>query len=102
MQLLRDRHEECVATLDRERMALEVVFRVQEDDGVEYLWWFSLRGMTGAGLECSPFPIDSDHDAQARRTKEPCWVEAEPQVMFLPEPVRRAVEQWAVRAEDVS
>jgi hypothetical protein len=66
MAMLQSRHAECVATLDRERMAVEVVFRSREDDGTEYLWWFSLKGPDGAGPEGSPFAIDADHDAQAQ------------------------------------
>lgn len=97
MTMLQERHAECVASLDRERMAVEVVFRSKEDDGTEYLWWFSLQGTEGAGLDTSTHAIDADHVAQARRTKEPGWNEAEPQVVFLPEPVRAAVEAWAVR-----
>ena len=97
MAMLQTRHTECLATLDRERMAVEVVFRSREDDGTEYLWWFSLKGLDGAGLENSPSAIDADHDAQARRTKERGWIEADPQVVFLPEPVRQAVERWSVR-----
>jgi uncharacterized protein DUF6176 len=31
MAMLNDRLEECVATLDRERMAIEIVFRLTED-----------------------------------------------------------------------
>lgn len=42
---------------------------------------------------------DAEHEAQARRTEEPGWVEAEPQVVFLPEPVRLAVQAWAVREQ---
>ena len=56
MAMLQERHAECVATLDRERMSVEVVFRSKEPDGTEHLWWFA-----------------------------------------LPEPVRAAVEAWAVR-----
>jgi hypothetical protein len=97
MAMLQSRHAECVATLDRERTAVEVVFRSREDDGTEYLWWFSLKGSDGAGPEGSPFAIDADHDAQARRTKERGWVEAEPQVVLLPEPVRQVIESWSVR-----
>jgi hypothetical protein len=41
--------------------------------------------------------LDRDHLAQAKRTKEPGWVEAEPQVLLLPDPVRRAVLDWALR-----
>lgn len=96
MQMLDERVDECVATLDRERMAVEIVFRLKED-GEDYLYWVAIRGESGADLESSEHAIDVDHQAQARRTKEPGWVEAEPQVLILPEPVRRAVLAWALR-----
>jgi hypothetical protein len=95
MQMLNDRLDECVATLDRERMAIEIVFRLQED-GQDYLYWLQVRGAGGAGLDMS-VPLDRDHEAPARRTKEPGWVEAEPQVLMLPDPVRKAVLEWALR-----
>ena len=95
MQMLNGRVDECVATLDAERMALEIVFRLQED-GEEYLYWVSIFGSTGRGLDVS-IPIDRDHDAIARRTKEPGWVEAEPQFLLLPDPVRESILSWALR-----
>ncbi len=95
MRMLDDRVDECVATLDRERMAIEIVFRLKED-GEDHLFWVSVHGEHGGGLDLS-IPIDRDHDAQARRTKQPGWVEAEPQVLMLPEPVRAAVMAWALR-----
>jgi hypothetical protein len=98
MAMLDDRLDECVATLDRERMAVEIVFRLREDDR-DHLYWVSIKGAGGSGLDLSN-PIDRDHDAQARRTKEPGWVEAEPQVLLLPDPVRRAVLAWALRDRD--
>jgi hypothetical protein len=98
MAMLDDRVDECVATLDAERMAIEIVFRLKED-GKDYLFWVAVRGKDGAGLDLSN-PIDRDHDAQARRTKEPGWVEAEPQVLMLPDPVRDAVLSWALRPAD--
>jgi hypothetical protein len=98
MAMLDDRLDECVATLDRERMAVEIVFRLREG-GRDHLYWVSIKGAGGSGLDLSN-PIDRDHDAQARRTKEPGWVEAEPQVLLLPDPVRRAVLAWALRDRD--
>jgi hypothetical protein len=95
MAMLDDRLEECVATLDRERMAVEIVFRLREGD-TDFLYWVAIRGAGGGGLDLST-PIDRDHEAQARRTKEPGWIEAEPQVLLLPDPVRRAVLAWALR-----
>ena len=46
MQMLSDRHDECVATLDRERMAIEIVFRLREG-GEDFLYWVSLYGEGG-------------------------------------------------------
>jgi hypothetical protein len=98
MRMLDERAEECVATLDRERMAVEIVFRLQEG-GDDFLYWVTIRGEGGADMDSSEHAIDRDHLAQARRTKEPGWVEAEPQLLLLPEPVRRAVLDWALRDE---
>jgi hypothetical protein len=98
MRMLNDRHDECVATLDRERMAIELVFRLREGDD-EYLYWVSLYGEHGSGLTTEA-AIDRDHDAQARRTKEPGWMEAEPQVVLMPDAVREAVVGWAGRPAD--
>jgi hypothetical protein len=50
MKMLNDRHDECVATLDRERMAIEIVFRLREHDD-DYLYWVSVRGAAGGGLD---------------------------------------------------
>ncbi len=94
MRMLNDRLGECVATLERERMAIEIVFRLRED-GEDYLYWVSVKGEGGAGLD-PDLPIDRDHIEQAKRTKEPGWVEAEPQVLMLPDPVREAVLAWAL------
>jgi hypothetical protein len=60
MQTLVERQAECVATLDREAMHFESIFRV-EVDGRLYLSWFSVQGTTGAHVNSSPFPIDKLH-----------------------------------------
>jgi hypothetical protein len=98
MQMLDERMEECVATLDRERMAIEIIFRLQED-GADYLYWVSVHGPNDGQLDLSN-ALDRDHLAQAKRTKEPGWVEAEPQVLLLPDPIRKAVLDWALRPDD--
>jgi hypothetical protein len=95
MAMLNDRLDECVATLDRERMAIEIVFRLREGDD-EYLYWVAVRGEHGAELDMD-VPIDRDHVEQGMKVKEPGWVEAEPQVLMLPDPVRDAVLKWALR-----
>jgi len=81
--MLNDRLDECVATLDRERMAIEIIFRLKEN-GEDYLFWMSVRGADGAGLDPDN-ALDRDHVDQAKRTIEPGnWTEAEPQVLLLP------------------
>ena len=95
MAMLNDRLEECVATLDRERMAIEIIFRLKEN-GDDYLYWVSVHGADGKGLDPGN-PLDQAHLEQAKRTKEPGWTEAEPQLLLLPDPVRDAVLSWALR-----
>lgn len=76
-------------------MAIELVFRLREGDD-EFLYWVSLHGEGGSG-PTTDAQIDRDHLAQAKRTKEPGWVEAEPQVVLMPKPVEEAVTAWATR-----
>lgn len=94
MAMRNDRHEECVATRDRERTAIEIVFRLTED-GEDYLYWVSVHGADGISFDPDS-EIDRDHLAQAKRTKDPGWTEAEPQLLLLPGPVRDAVLAWAL------
>ena len=98
MTILNERVDECVATLDRERMAIEIIFRLKEN-GEDYLFWIEVLGADGAGLDLDN-PIDRDHFEQAKRTKEPGWTEAEPQLLLLPDPVRKAVLSWALRDQE--
>jgi hypothetical protein len=41
MTMLNERVDECVATLDRERMAIEIIFRLKEN-GEDYLFWIEV------------------------------------------------------------
>jgi len=60
LQTLVQRQAECIATLDREAMHFESIFRA-EINGRLYLSWFSVQGTTGAHVKSSPFPIDKLH-----------------------------------------
>jgi hypothetical protein len=60
MKMLNDRADECVATLDRERVAIEIVFRLSEG-GTDYVYWLTVAGQDGEGLDES-LPIDRDHN----------------------------------------
>jgi hypothetical protein len=95
MQMLNDRCEEAVQTLERERVAIEIVFREHDDDG-DWLVWVMIQGKGGASIEDSPFEIDREHAAFAERVKLPNRPEAEAELLLLAEPVRDAVLQWAI------
>ena len=60
MSLLVQRNEDCVATLDREHMHFEAIFK-SERAGRTYLSWFSVRGESGADVKTSPLEIDRIH-----------------------------------------
>jgi hypothetical protein len=55
---LNARMAECIETLAREKMYVESIFRekVGED---EFLYWFSIQGENGEGLDTSPYPINA-------------------------------------------
>jgi hypothetical protein len=93
---LNDRRVEAAQTLERERVAVEIVFRERDDDG-DWLVWVMIQGDGGASTEDSPFDIDHEHAAFAERVKLPNRPEAEPQLLLLPDPVRDAVLGWAMR-----
>jgi hypothetical protein len=95
MQMLNDRRGEAVQTLERERVAIEIVFREHDSDG-DWLVWVMIQGDGGESIEDSPFEIDRDHAAFAERVKLPSLPEAEPQLLLLAEPVRHAVLRWAI------
>ncbi len=83
--MLNDRAEECGATLDPERMAVEATFRLQ-DEHSEWLYWFVLAGQHGTGLT-EERAIDRDHIGYATQATQPGHVAATPEVLLLPAPV---------------
>ncbi|HRH88860.1 MAG TPA: DUF6176 family protein [Rubrivivax sp.] len=62
LQMLRTRQDECVATLDREHMHFESIFR-HEAGGRMYLSWLSVQGEHGEHVASSAFEIDQAHMA---------------------------------------
>ncbi|MBW0101631.1 DUF6176 family protein [Pseudonocardia sp. KRD291] len=95
MAMINERYDECIESLDRERMAVECAFRFREE-GPEYIYWMSIYGEDGSGLDLTN-PLDRDLQDQATLCKEPGWADAEPQFLLLPEPVKRALLAWALR-----
>jgi len=60
MKTLNDRRNECLATLERERMYVEVIFRERTSED-EFLYWFSIQGEDAEPIQTSAHDIDRTH-----------------------------------------
>ena len=104
MRMLNDRREECLATLARDGLALEVVFRMQEG-GEDVLYWFELR-RAGISSDAQSVPeelrtpLDADHLAFARKAKVRGHTSAQPQLVLIPLPLEEALRDWLQSARE--
>jgi hypothetical protein len=96
MRMHNDRLDESIATLERERMSVEIVFRLADESG-DYLYWVTVRGKNGASVETSEHQLDEDHLAFDKRVREPGWITGTVELLLLPDAVRDAVLAWSVR-----
>lgn len=99
MDMLNTRYDECVATLDQERMGFEATFVHQEADGSWWMYHLQLGSQDSPGLVIDN-DLDRGHDAYARATKYPGWEELRPMFMLCPETVRGALTDAAQHAPD--
>ena len=60
MRTLNERRAECLATFEREQMYVEAIFREKTAEA-DFLYWFSIQGVQGEGVETSPHAIDRVH-----------------------------------------
>lgn len=100
LQALNDRMPETLATLEREQMKFEVIFREMIGDE-EYLTWVSVQGEEGAPVETSPHEIDLVHLAfwsECIDDDDHGRHDAQPQVVMIP-PVVAAAMAWPNPAE---
>ena len=95
LQVLNERIDECVTTLEREKMYVEVVFR-ERYNGEEFLYWFAIQDEAGQPLETSPHEIDKIHRAFGRECIDLTYgaVDPVPQVVMIPDRVAAAMG-WA-------
>ena len=94
MTMLNERLDECVETLHRERMALELAFRHTESVGTDWLYWVSIQGEDGEGNDMTN-ALDADHVAYAKRVKGRGWEELTPQLFLAPDHIRNTMVAWA-------
>ena len=92
LRMLNDRMPETLATLEREEMYFEVIFRERVGDE-EFLAWFSVQGEGGEHIETSPHEIDRLHLGFARECLDLQYgaVDALPQVVMVPDRVASAL-----------
>ena len=62
MDLLVERRQECIATLRREAMYVETIFRLESEGGTR-LAWFSIQGDVHGDVDGSEHEIDRLHCA---------------------------------------
>jgi hypothetical protein len=93
LKILNENINECIQTLDREQMKLEMIFR-EIINGNEFLSWVSIQGEGGEPAETSPFEIDRKH----REFFEECLDhdygrrDAQVQVIMVPGAVARSMD----------
>jgi hypothetical protein len=95
MTMLRERRDECVASLSRDGLALEVIFRAREPDA-DILYWFEIAAPSAIEKaedvpESERTDLDLAHLHFAHRAKVPGHTDAEPQLVLMPEPVLAAI-----------
>ena len=93
LKTMNDRIDECVETLEREKMYVEVVFR-ERYKGEEFLYWFSIQHDSGEPLDTSPHEIDKIHRSFGEECIDLTYgaVEPLPQVVMIPKRVAEAMD----------
>lgn len=91
MAFLNEHLPEVLLTLEQEKMYVETIFR-EVNDGVEYLYWYSVQGEDGLAVEASQHEVDRVHLAYWDVCIDPAYpgVDMTPQVVMIPERVQRS------------
>jgi hypothetical protein len=100
LQTLTVRREECLVTLEREKMKVEAIFREQIGDE-EFLYWFTIQDETGEELDTSPHEISHIHMAfwEECLDRDYGGKDAYPQLVLVPPRIAQVME-WPDPARD--
>lgn len=91
MDTLRNRIEECRATLQSERMFIESIFS-EEADGAMYLYWYSIQGEGGAGIEQSEHEVDKVHSSFWQECIDPSYrAMLTSELLLVPDVIQQAM-----------
>lgn len=90
LAFLHARHADAVATLDREHMFVEAMFRQPDDPRT--LYWLEVRDTQGAKVETSTADIDAKHQAYMKQVLLPgSWSHADAENLLVAPFVERAI-----------
>lgn len=90
LNFLNDNLNEVLITLESEKMFVETIFR-ELIEGDEYLYWYSVQGKGGEGVEQSTHWVDKKHleywNECIDRTYQP--IDLKTEVVMIPEKIRK-------------
>lgn len=93
LKFLNDNMKDVLITLESEKMYIETIFR-EVLSGDEYLYWYSVQGTDGQGVEESEHWIDKRHleywDECIDKSFRP--VDLSPEVVMIPERVKEVMK----------
>jgi|SRR6185312_6531059 len=101
LQFLNDNAAAVRETLEPEQMYVETIFS-EFVGGVGYLYWYSIQGAAGLGLEQSDHWLDEKHQNywRARIDDDFPPEDLSPRVTMIPERVEAAMRPLASAAEE--
>ena len=93
LKMLHDRTAESLPILEEEQMKLEVIFS-ETINGEQFLTWFSVQGDIDYNVRNSRHEVDQLHVQFADECMDDSYGrhDAQPQCVFVPERVARAME----------
>lgn len=99
-RFLHAHHDEAVATLAREHMFVEAMFRDPVHDP-HALYWLEVRDDAGAHANDSNLPIDREHERYMREVLLPgSWSILDTDNVLVAPFVQDAVARWQARRDD--
>lgn len=100
MQFLNSNAAAVRETLEPEQMYVETIFS-ETIDGVDYLYWYSVQGEDGAGVEQSDHWLDEKHIQFWRACIDDTFPAEDltPRITMIPERVEAAMKPLTTSAE---
>lgn len=94
MGFLNEYLPDVLLTLEQEKMYVEAIFQ-EEEQGVTYLYWFSVQGENPLVVEESSFEVDKKHIAYWQECIDPTYHSKSltPKVVMIPEKIQKVIQE---------